>query len=82
MRIEVVFPHPEGPTRVVILPLGAVIVSLSTATVPSGYTLETLSNVIMSVFLAEWNSGGDSGRLTGMPPLSRAFGRIRPLGGQ
>jgi hypothetical protein len=82
MRIEVVLPHPEGPTRVVILPLGAVSVSLSTATVPSGYTLETLLNVIMSVFLAEDNSGGDSGRRTGRPPPSRAFGRIWPLGTQ
>jgi hypothetical protein len=53
MRIEVVFPQPEGPTSVVILPFGAVMVSLSTETVPSGYTLETLSKVIMSFFLAE-----------------------------
>jgi len=36
IRIDVVFPHPDGPTRVVILPFGAVIVRLSTATVPSG----------------------------------------------
>jgi hypothetical protein len=51
IRIEVVFPQPDGPTSVVILPLGAEIVRLSTATVPSGYTLDTLSNVIMTVFL-------------------------------
>ena len=36
IRIEVVFPQPDGPTRVVIFPFGAVSVSLSTATVPSG----------------------------------------------
>jgi hypothetical protein len=36
IRIDVVFPQPDGPTSVVILPFGAVIVSLSTATVPSG----------------------------------------------
>ncbi len=57
MRIEVVFPQPDGPTRVVIFPLGAVMVSLSTATVPSGYTLETLSNVIMTVFLGGCDFG-------------------------
>jgi hypothetical protein len=36
IRIEVVFPHPDGPTSVVIFPFGALSVSLSTAVVPSG----------------------------------------------
>src|SRR6187401_444558 len=47
MRRLVVFPQPEGPTSTVILPVGAVSVSSSTATVPSGYCLVTASNRIM-----------------------------------
>ena len=79
MRIEVVFPQPDGPTRVVIFPFGAVMVSLSTATVPSGYTLETLSNVIMTVFLEGLISGDGSVGRTRPPWLRPAFGRIAPL---
>ena len=47
MRRLVVLPQPEGPTSTVILPVGAVSVSSSTATVPSGYCLVTASNRIM-----------------------------------
>ena len=36
IRRLVVFPQPEGPTSTVIWPVGAVRVSSSTATVPSG----------------------------------------------
>src|ERR1700760_4789174 len=60
IRIDVVFPQPDGPTRAVIFPLGAAIVSLSTATVPSGYTLDTSSNVIMTVLLGREISGNYS----------------------
>src|SRR5690242_11409994 len=47
MRSDVVLPHPDGPTSTVILPVGAVRLSASTATVPSGYSLVTDSNRII-----------------------------------
>lgn len=82
IRIDVVFPQPEGPTSVVIFPLGAVSVSPSTATVPSGYTLETVSNVIMTVLLVGqvWRIGS-AGRT---PPrrLTPICGRTVPCPAQ
>ena len=36
IRIEVVLPHPDGPTNTVSVPVGTSIVRSSTATVPSG----------------------------------------------
>src|ERR1700682_4701326 len=51
IRIEVVLPQPDGPTNTASLPLGASSGSWSTATVPSGYSLMTLSKVIMCSFL-------------------------------
>src|SRR5450631_4399945 len=48
MRRLVVLPHPEGPTRTVILPDGAVRLRLSTATVPSGYVFVTESKRIIA----------------------------------
>src|SRR5258707_3423084 len=46
IRIEVVLPQPDGPTKTVSVPSGTSSVRSSTATVPSGYFLVTLSNVI------------------------------------
>src|SRR4051812_45071132 len=46
IRSDVVLPHPEGPTKTVIWPVGATTSSSSTATVPSGYFFETASNRI------------------------------------
>src|SRR5215218_3339373 len=51
IRIEVVLPQPDGPTKTVSVPSGTSSVRLSTATVPSGYFLVTLSNVIMRSLL-------------------------------
>src|SRR5450759_1116094 len=53
IRSDVVLPHPDGPTRTVILPVGASNVSSSTAKVPSGYCFETASNRIMPANLTE-----------------------------
>ena len=46
IRRDVVLPHPDGPTSTVIWPDGASSDRSSTATVPSGYLLVTLSNRI------------------------------------
>src|SRR5450755_1271037 len=48
MRRLVVLPQPEGPTKTVILPDGAVRLRSSTAIVPSGYCLVTDSNRIIA----------------------------------
>src|SRR5664279_1414790 len=48
MRRLVVLPHPDGPTKTVILPDGAVRLRSSTAIVPSGYCLVTDSNRIIA----------------------------------
>src|SRR5687768_13430813 len=48
MRSVVVLPQPEEPSSTVISRLGISSVRPSTATVPSGYRLETSLNVIMS----------------------------------
>jgi len=53
MRSEVVLPQPDGPTRTVILPVGATRLRSSTATVPSGYRLVTPSKTIMGHNLTE-----------------------------
>ena len=82
IRIDVVLPQPDGPTSVVIFPAGAVIVRLSTATVPSGYRLDTLSNVIMTVLLGELNSKcGSAGRrlLAAAKASSRPYWAAFPL---
>lgn len=46
MRRVVVFPQPEGPTKTATLPSGTSRLRSSTAVVPSGKRLLTLSNVI------------------------------------
>src|ERR1700687_4891258 len=51
IRMDVVLPHPDGPTNTASVPLGTSRVSLSTATVPSGYSLVTSSKVIMRLLL-------------------------------
>jgi hypothetical protein len=48
IRIEVVLPHPDGPTKTVNVPSGTSSVRSSTATVPSGYFFVTLVKVIIS----------------------------------
>src|ERR1019366_10646664 len=48
IRRLVVLPHPDGPTRTVILPDGAVKLRLSTAAVPSGYVFVTESKRIIA----------------------------------
>src|SRR5665647_2305375 len=58
IRSDVVLPHPDGPTRTVILPVGASSVSSSTALVPSGNCFETASNRIMRANLTEMADGG------------------------
>src|SRR5829696_2436821 len=89
IRIDVVFPQPDGPTNTVSVPFGTSSVRLSTATVPSGYFLVTFSNVIMRLLC-------DGLVETVVPdPLCRCFvgvaalvafdGRVelyQPLGGQ
>src|SRR5215204_4513185 len=47
IRIEVVLPQPDGPTNAASVPSGTSRVRSSTATVPSGYTLRTASNLII-----------------------------------
>src|SRR6266550_4975609 len=47
IRSDVVLPQPDGPTSTVIWPDGATMSSWSTATVPSGYLLDTDSNRII-----------------------------------
>ena len=47
IRSDVVLPQPDGPTNTVILPVGTLRVSSSTATVPSGNCLVTSSNRII-----------------------------------
>src|SRR5258707_8962913 len=51
IRIEVVLPQPDGPTKTVSVPSGISSVRSSTATVPSGYFLVTFSKVIMRSLL-------------------------------
>src|SRR4030081_1850375 len=46
IRIEVVLPQPDGPTKTVSVPSGTSSVRSSTATVLSGYFLVTFSKVI------------------------------------
>src|SRR5262245_26906226 len=46
IRSVVVLPHPDGPTRTVICPVGISRSRSSTATVPSAYRLVTPSKVI------------------------------------
>ena len=46
IRSAVVFPLPEEPTKTTNLPLGTTRLSRSTALVPSGNTLLTLSKTI------------------------------------
>src|SRR5579875_3187964 len=48
IRIDVVLPQPDGPTKTVSAPRGTSRVRLSTATVASPYTLVTLSKLIKS----------------------------------
>src|SRR5450759_2092873 len=57
IRSDVVLPHPDGPTRTVILPVGASNVSSSTSLVPSGNCFETASNRIMRANLTEITHG-------------------------
>src|ERR1700742_632816 len=47
IRIEVVLPHPDGPTNTARVPSGTSSDRSSTATVPSGYFLVTRSKLIM-----------------------------------
>src|SRR3954453_6440809 len=47
IRIVVVLPHPDGPTKTAISPGGTSSESSSTATVPSGYRLATRSSRII-----------------------------------
>src|SRR5690349_15838724 len=49
IRIDVVLPQPDGPTNTVKVPCGTSRLSVSTATVPSGYCLVTFSNEITQV---------------------------------
>src|SRR5258707_9979767 len=51
IRIEVVLPQPDGPTKTVSVPSGTSSVRSSTATVPSGNFLVTFSNVIIRLLL-------------------------------
>src|SRR5712675_1268868 len=51
IRIDVVLPQPDGPTKTVSVPSGISSVRSSTATVPSGYFLVTFSKVIMRSLL-------------------------------
>ena len=53
MRSDVVLPHPEGPTRTVIWPVGASRSRSSTAVVPPAYCFETSSKRIMTSTLSE-----------------------------
>ena len=52
MRSDVVLPQPEGPTNAVIFPVGHSRSRASTAMVPSGYALVTLSNLIIYELLS------------------------------
>src|SRR6476619_7047411 len=70
MRRLVVLPQPEGPTSTVILPVGAVRLSSSTATVPSGNCLVTASNRIMR--------GPSRGRRRGLTTYLFGRGRTAP----
>ena len=59
IRIDVVLPQPDGPTKTVSVPSGTSSVRSSTATVPSGYFLVTFSNVIncaVSYFCTGWSN--------------------------
>src|ERR1700737_4376438 len=51
IRIDVVLPQPDGPTKTVSVPSGTSSVRSSTATVPSGYFLVTFLKVIMRSLL-------------------------------
>src|SRR6185369_11423093 len=53
IRIDVVLPQPDGPTKTVSVPSGTSSVRSSTATVPSGYFLVTFSNVITGRLLLD-----------------------------
>jgi hypothetical protein len=59
MRRLVVLPQPEGPTRTVIRPVGAVRVRSSTAVVPSGNCFVTASNRIIAKAPHEVGDGTD-----------------------
>ncbi|MNR45340.1 hypothetical protein D3C85_1641770 [compost metagenome] len=48
IRRDVVFPHPDGPTKTVMEPLSMDMVRLSTAGCPLWYCLVTLWNSIMA----------------------------------
>src|SRR5690242_1467632 len=89
IRIEVVLPQPEGPTNTVSVPSGTSSVRPSTATVPSGYFLVTLSNVIMALLLYGLVEAVVLDplcrRLVGVDalvPLHRRVERDQSLGGQ
>src|SRR6478735_4457803 len=71
LRREVVLPHPDGPTSTVILPVGAVRLSASTATVPSGYCLVTDSNRIIGSSPHSCDGSGTAFARSFEPPRRR-----------
>src|SRR5699024_3460649 len=75
MRSEVVLPHPDGPTRTVIVPSAARRLKSCTATVPPGYRLVTCWNSIPMVVLS-WSFAP---RLWDMRPAGYGRGRRQTL---
>src|SRR4051794_37430747 len=72
IRIEVVLPHPDGPTKTAISPGGTSSESSSTATVPSGYRLATRSSRIIGSVV----SIADASMSPGGHELARVDGKV------